>query len=1038
MDNAIMRIGKSLSPAIFLCIFWASGVPFAPVWGQAPGGFGAVGGTVWDVDRIGIPDCTVVLSNDSLAIRRPMNTTDDGVFYAPTLPAASGYKLRVTRRNFTSWDSPEFSISTGQKVNWDITIRSLETPNAKASGEERPVEDTKAGLAAEIRPLEDSDTPASGRTPDALVQLAPGATEADSVPGVFAFHGVPYSNLFLTDGIQTTNLYPLDKPGVAMQLPLDGIQDFQIASADFLAEFGGTAGGVIDAGTPSGTTAYHGEGYGFSRAPGWQAEDKYALGYNVKQQEEQAGLDFGGPILQDKRIFFYGNFDLLDRSGNGLNRITNPLIANPSGTAVLASNCQATAAQCAVAARFIQSQMNVLEPLWEHSYRGLVKVDWRRSNRNSITAEANALQWKAPNLALTEDVAPNGGMIGDPILSEQTRYAKIGWTAMGGNQVTNDLRLGFFQDRLTDNPAPNGLSTGTLGISIAGTTVGATQPYAAVLPSERNYEALDNGNWTLGSHTIRVGASMIWTRDYLDELANQGGLYTYPSLTAFAEDFSMTGERNYTSFAQTLGDPVRNLPTRNMAVYAEDTWRASPKLTITYGLRYEREHLTQPTEVNTSYYLTDTVTEPWLNLSPRFGAAYMLDDKTVVRAGYGWYYAPVSGQLLDSLYLGNGLYQSSALVTPVISGAPVFPQIIPAAGAIPNGSLNISYALTTFRNPYIGEATLALERRINSDTSVTLSLMHNRGYHLWTTEDYNEANPTYYNSANPTSTQVINETYNIENSSGSVVNTYTNLLWYAKNNSSFQHVYQIENSGSSWYNAASLQVRRRLSHGLSLIASYTWSHSIDDTGQNAPFGAGFSSTYNQNYTADMGNSQFDQRHHAAIQWVWQPAITSSKSFLARNFVNGWQVTGIATLASSQFDTPIIVVDGQLFSGVTMNYTSTINGSDGWNRVPFLPIGSLPTGPEYNIDARISRVVPINERIRAVLLFEGYNILNMQYNTQVNTIAYTAVSQLPPGLLSGATVGTLIPVPGLGTGIAAQGFPDGANARRLQAGFRVVF
>ena len=408
----------------------------------------------------------------------------------------------------------------------------------------------------------------------------------------------------------------------------------------------------------------------------------------------------------------------------------------------------------------------------------------------------------------------------------------------------------------------------------------------------------------------------------------------------------------------------------------------------------------------------------------------MLNDRTVVRAGYGWYYAPITGQLEDALFLGNALYQTNILVTPNIAGSPTFPNIIQTTGAIPTGSQNVTYSTTKFRNPYTAEAMVAIERHVLSNTTVTLTLMHDRGYKLWSTQDFNQANPT--------SAQTTTETYDIANSAGQTVNTYATQFWYNKNNGNFAHVFQIENGASSWYNAAALQVRRQFSHGLSLLASYTWSHSLDTTGQNAPFGTAFSSTYNQNYAGDKGNSQFDQRHHAVIQWLWQPTVTKSNSVTARYLLNGWQVSGIATLASSQYYTPIVVVQGQQFSGITMNYTSTLNGSDGWNRVPFLPIGSLPTGSEYNVDARIARWLPFSERVKGVVLLDAFNALNKQYNTAVNTIAYTSISQLPPGLVSGPRVGTLYPVAGLGAGIATQGFPDGTNARRIQVAFRVIF
>jgi hypothetical protein len=146
--------------------------------------------------------------------------------------------------------------------------------------------------------------------------------------------------------------------------------------------------------------------------------------------------------------------------------------------------------------------------------------------------------------------------------------------------------------------------------------------------------------------------------------------------------------------------------------------------------------------------------------------------------------------------------------------------------------------------------------------------------------------------------------------------------------------------------------------------------------------------------------------------------------MARYIVNGWQISGIATLASSLHETPTVIVSGQQFSGVTMSYTNSMSGSGGWNRAPFLPVGSLLTGPEYDVDARISRQIPITEKVKASLMFEAYNLFNHQYATSVNTIAYTA------------TAGVLKPVPLLGAANAADGFPYGSNARRAQVALRI--
>jgi hypothetical protein len=1019
-----MKMGNVLSLGVFLCAGALSG----PAWSQAPAGFGAVGGVIRDLGGSGIPDTAVVLSNEKLGTERPMYTTDDGVFFTPTVVPAQGYRLKVTRKDYSGWESGQFDVSTGDKLHFEVILQQLENGRGQAQGGLRLVNGMRSDLAAEVASEQNSETPSSGRRLEPLVGLAPAVTPADSRPGFWSFHGVPYSNASFLDGIFATDTYQ-PQPGVMKQVSQDAVQDVHIASAAFSSEFNRTMGGVVDAATRSGTSAYHGELYEYFRNRAWQAEDRYAKGFDVRQLQNQFGLNVGGPIRPDQ-LYFFLNLEDLDRNAKGLNRITNPLLADPTGTRILAANCQATAAQCAVATRFLQSQMNVLTPLGDRALRGVAKIDYRRSPRNNVSFAGNVLQSRAPSLAETEAVAPNGGLLGDPILRDQTRFAKIGWTLEGSSLVSNDLRVGWFQDRLTQDPVSPGLSTGLLGISIAGTTVGAPLSSSVVLPSERRYQIVDNGTWTLGSHTLRAGLDLSYTRDRLNSLANAAGWYTYPSLTAFALDFPLTTQRNYTSFSQTLGTPSRTVDIRDLNAYVEDTWRAGQRLTVSMGLRYERPRLTQPTQANSVYFQTSSYSAPYLNLGPRAGVAYAINSQTIVRAGFGFYYAPISGQLLDALYLGNAVYQTNILVNPNQSGAPSFPNIIPSASKIPNGTTNVTYTTGSFRNPHAQEYSLSIERRLFAGTTLSLSGLRTRGLKLWTTEDYNQANPT--------SAQATTETYTIDNAAGQAAGSYTTQVWIARNNPSFAHVYQIDNGGSSWYNAISLQIRKRMSRGLSLAGTYTWSHAIDDAGEQMPFGRAVSSTFNQQYTADKGNSAFDQRQRATIQLLWQPTVTKSNSTMARYLLNGWQFSTLTTLASSQGVTPIAIVQGQQFSGVTMNYTSSLNGSGGWARVPFLPLGSLGTDPVYNVDARIARSLPITERIRAVLLFEGFNVFNMQYNTSVNSIAYLALPTPPPGQPNGPRTGTLFPVPGLGAGNASQGFPDGTNARRLQAGIRIIF
>jgi hypothetical protein len=121
----------------------------------------------------------------------------------------------------------------------------------------------------------------------------------------------------------------------------------------------------------------------------------------------------------------------------------------------------------------------------------------------------------------------------------------------------------------------------------------------------------------------------------------------------------------------------------------------------------------------------------------------------------------------------------------------------------------------------------------------------------------------------------------------------------------------------------------------------------------------------------------------------------------------------------------------VFPGITLA-NSTINGSGGWNRVPFVPANDLNIDQIYNVDARLTRSLPIGERVKATLNFEAFNACNTIHNTGVSTAAYNVTSGgiLKPVLTNGLVL--------LGAGNASQGFPDGTNARRAQVSLRFVF
>jgi hypothetical protein len=1004
---------------------------------QTVSGFGEVSGKVSDTQNVGIPDTTVAVFNERLSVQRTMTTTDDGVFDAVALIPAKGYKLEVTRKNFEKWESGEFEVVLGHPVNFNITL--LMEKEAAPAGTPPAVPGLNPkvyDVSETLDQLELESLPSRTRRAGQLAPLTPGVT-ADADTGAPIFVGVRSTPAMTIDGSSVSNTFHLQMP-LAEQLPQEAIQAMQTISSGVSPEFGNTMAGAIDVVTRSGSDALHGSLYDFFNNHGWNAGNRYGAGFRPTGRQHQGGFSVGDHARPDN-AFWFVNAEIVDDTTEGINRITNPLITNPAGTAIPAANCAVsitvTAAQCASAIKFIQSQMNVVVPRTLYSLSGVAKVDYHLGQSNTVNLEGDARHFNGRDWAFPGQIAPNGGMLGgNGNLGEEERHAKAGLLSELGTRALNDFRFTYFHDRISDYGDSKLLpATGPVVINVAGTSIGGN-PVVPMVLSEQRWQYADHLTLPIYSTTFKAGFAYTRTTDALNQLFNRSGVWDYPSLTAFASDFSgnTAGRKSYTSFQQTLGTLASNITTPEYNLYIQGNWRALNRLTVTYGFTWDKNRFSAPLKSNATYYQTASISSPNKDFAPRVAAAYSLNDKTIVRVNVGEYFQPFLGDLITALNTQNGAIKNTIWLNPTQTGAPVFPRGLVTSNNYPTGSQSVFFALSKWRNPHTLEGTASIERRLSKDTTATVGVIYSRGVGLWTISDQN---------LNPSTTL---KTYLIDDAKGNQVGTFMSLMYDStatvsgKNNGSWAHAYQIANAGNSKYEAAFAQLRKQMSHGLSAQASYTFSHSVDDVSGPSLLGPIPLTTYNGDYRADQGPSSFDQRHRVTASWVWQPSVSGQSSAVMRGVVNGWQVSGTLMAGSSMHQTPIVIVNGQQFSSITMLYTNSMDGSGGWNRVPFEPVNSLSTGPRYELDARISRTFSFGERFKLTVLGEAFNVLNKQFNTGVNTIAFTSTAGLPPGLKNGPISGTLTPVPEVGVPNAANSFPYGTNSRRAQVAFRFVF
>jgi outer membrane receptor protein involved in Fe transport len=1032
--------------ALSLCaLVFATGA-----YAQVTAGLGAVSGTVRDASGAVIPGATVVVLNEGKGIRRTVNSTDAGVFAAPALVPSSGYSITVTKQGFDPFEVKEFEIQVGQDVNFKVSLQvGASTTQVSVEASAPFVDSSKTDVSQVVDATQIQELPINGRRVDSFVLLSP-AVVPDGTFGLLSFRGVAGGNAFLTDGNDTTNQYYNENAGrtrITSQISQDAVQEFQVVSNNYSAEFGHATGGVVNTLTRSGTNDFHGTAYWFFRNQEFNARDTFAT-INPQEKRNQVGASAGGKIIKDK-LFYFLNYEALRRDFPLIASITSP--GNPlfDSAGKFNGNCSQavngrtpTAAQCDTAIHFLDRQFQTLSRTATQDL-GFAKLDWRPTERHSFSASLNLLRWVSPNGLQTQAVLNNGNGVGNNVNSSvRAKYGRLTWTSIPSNSIVNEFRFGWMKDKQFDYPndALGIPGIGFLGISISGqSNLGTATDYPRTNPSENRLQFADTMTMTRGKNTIKAGFEVSRTEDYTNLLFNRTGTYSFPSFSALALDLSgnTTGAKDWTTYSQAIGNPEVDLFITDYAAFVQDQFKATPRLTLNLGVRYDYSHLPQPSVTNPDYPATGRIPTYNKQFAPRVGFAYSLDEqgRTVIRAGYGMFYGRYPGGLINTFLLGNGQYQkaislSSSSAADLASG-PVFPDRLPNSGSYspPAGSVSLNIASQDFRTPYTQQGDIAIEHQLTKTLAITASYIWSRGLHLTSVNDINIGAP------GPT------VTYRINDASGNQVSSYSTPVYIRQNRVDMRYarINIIDAGLNSWYNGLAVQVNKRMSKGLTGSVAYTWSHAIDEGqgGAGTPniFASGGPQTYVPgDYRGEKGTSSLDIRQRLVVSAVYSPVFTHNTGAAAKYLVNGWQLSVLGTYSTPPPATPTVTVSAlPVPAPFTAANTGTLNGytSGGLGgRVPFLPINSLPVDDVQKIDARISKVFAITERFKASFTFDAFNVFNHRFFTSISTRAYTASIVNGQGILSPAT--------GYGVGSASQGFPDGTNARRLQLGLRFAW
>ena len=1041
----------------------------ACAFAQSVGGSAGISGVVKDPSGSAVPNAKVVISSAAQGTLRSIETNSAGAFAAPNLIPGPGYKVAVTAAGFAPYEANDINLEVGQNLNLNVPLAIGQTSTSiDVAAAAQLLDDTKVDVSTVVNSQQISQLPVNGRRVDSFVLLTPGVSN-DATFGLLTFRGVAGNNSFLVDGNDNTEQFYDENAGrtrIQSQISQDAVQEFQVVSDDYSAEYGRAMGGVVNTVTKTGTNQLHGSGFYYFRSTGFDASDPFATINNLQgipvrinppEKRVEGGGTLGGAIIKDKLWFFvngdltYRQFPLVDSqvSANIINPITQQWVTTGSN----ACTAPATPAQCSAIYGLLPRFFGLV-PRTDDNDLAFGRLDYHPSDKHTFTAEFNFLRWWSPNGIQTGLSSTSGaGVTGNGDDSVRVRNGKLGWTWVPTNSFVNNFRFGVDTDRQADSfdQGTLGGGLGYLDVSVAGVPLGPANYLPRVEPSETRYEFSDDASFVKGDHTLKFGFGFYTTEDYNYYISNYYGSYSYSTITAFAEDYSNatgviggSGAKNWSSYSQTFGNPVADYRINELAWYVNDQWKVSPKLTVNLGVRWDKSLSMNFPVTNSAWPGTGYIHTPSSNFSPRFGLSYRLTDKTVVRGGYGLFYARLLGGLIDNLWTTNGIYQiadSLSASTPAqFAAGPVFPNALPAppSGASVSAA-TIQFAAPNLKTPYSSQGNITLERQITSDTVLTVSGIFSRGIHLLSSADVNVNPPT------------ASMNYTVQNASGQNVGAFTIPIYTSpRPNTAFGTVIENTNGIDSTYDGLAVTLNKRWGHGLQMLGSYTWSHEIDDGqggGSSAIFYSSVPTLYNGNNSAERGNGSLDQRHRFVYSFVWEPQ-THFNNAVMKAILGNWQLSAIATLGSGRpSGSPGVtgsiaacsatVTTGcvQLPAGQSLLSTSFPDAFTGSHRVPWLPVNSILTPASYRADARITKFVPIkiaDRDTRLGLNFEMFNVSNSWSPTSMSSTEYVLKNgTLTPNIASSG-------LPGWGVGTADGGFPDGTQARRMQVSARFEF
>ena len=960
-------------------------------------------GLVTDRSDAAIPDAEVSVMNQETGVSRNATSNREGYYSVPALQPGK-YKVTVQAKGFqtVSREAIKLEVEQNARLDFKLTVGTVETA-ITVTGETPLINTESPAVSTVVTREQVENMPLNGRSFQSLITLTPGVVlstlSSAGSSGQFSVNGQrTNSNYFMVDGasgnIGTTSLTGRSQDfagatpafgatgGTNGLVSIEAMQEFRVLTSNFAPEYGRTVGGQIQIATRSGTNQFHASLFNYLRNNIFDANDWFANSNGLTRaplRQNDFGGVLGGPVRRDRTFFFFSFEGLRLRQPKVATRQVPSLAMRQSAAPGLRTFLDAFPLPNGPALAdpttgqptgYAQETAGYSDPSTLDSTS--IRIDHKVSDRLSLFARYS----DSPSQTGLRGGGVNAASLSLSVLQTQIvnlRTVTTGATWLASARAVNEFRFNYSQSR-----GAGSWSLDTLGGAVvppesfffppSQSPQGALSTYLLALgsgaevllgdiadDSQRQINLVDSQSWSLGSHQLKFGA------DYR-RLTPEFGVRPY-GLTVIFSSFANL-QSGVVSSASVFGARSASPEFQNLSLFWQDTWRARPRLTLTYGVRWDLNpapHAASGTDVLTltgldspAHYAVAPAGTPlykarYNDIGPRVGLAYQLSQapgrETVIRGGIGIFYDMVATSAA-SAYLNYPFAAQTQRFTNVpypLTAAQLAPAPFNLNPPITGG---ISAFAPGFNLPYSVQWNVAVERALGSQQSLSASYVGSLGRRDIRTETQISPNPTF---------------------AGGTVTL-------------------VKGDATSDYDALQLEFHRRLSRGLEALASYTWSHALDDISVETSVIEGTS----------RGNSSFDTRHAFSASVAYSLPAPRLVPF-ANAILRDW---GLDTIVTTRSAPPVDLIGRSttVLGGIQVVARPDLKpgmplylygpGYPGGRRINPFAFTVPPTTrqgtlgrdvlrgfPLNQVDLALRRQFKLSERFTMQLRLEAFNVLN---------------------------------------------------------------